>query len=79
MADDFMSYMNSISVHSEEETQQEEEATSGSLNQTTDTEMKKAVEEQQQQPLATARVRRSFGESMMGRFKGFFENDDAVN
>jgi cell division ATPase FtsA len=74
----FADYMNSIGVTTEEETEEEESATGsfvGAEEPTTSSE----VEAKEEQPATKERVRRSFGESIVGRFKGFFENDEAVN
>jgi hypothetical protein len=36
-------------------------------------------EEETQKPVKIREPRKPFGESMLSRFKGFFENDEAVN
>jgi cell division protein FtsA len=78
--DDFMSYMNSMGVNSEEEVT-EEEPVSSAYSESTEAEITDSTEEEEQQEKTAPvmRVRRSFGESIVGRFKGFFENDEAMN
>ena len=72
--------MNSMGVNSEEETM-EEQPISNTYNESTDAENTSSIQEEEQQetPAPVMRVRRSFGESIVGRFKGFFENDEAMN
>jgi cell division protein FtsA len=76
----FADYMNSIGVTTEEETEEEESVT-GSFVEAEEPTIGNQVEAeaQEEQPAAKVRIRRSFGESIVGRFKGFFENDEAVN
>jgi cell division protein FtsA len=78
-SDDFMSYMNSIGISGSEEVESTEEVVS-ETEQANDFEMNDEKEEEPEQKVAPVRKpRKPFGESMLGRFKGFFENDEAVN
>ena len=75
-----MSYMNSMGVNSEEEAEEDEIVSEGyeervQSNVTNDAE----EEELQDEPAPSDRRRRSISESILGRFKTFFENDDALN
>jgi hypothetical protein len=69
-----------MGVNSEEEST-EEQFVSDSSFESTESNVPNEVEEQEEEeaPAPRARVRRSFGESIVGRFKGFFENDEAMN
>jgi hypothetical protein len=80
LPDDFMSYMNSIGVATSEEDEQVDSTLAQTENDVNEPTMADSTEEEIEEKVAPVRKpRKPFGESMMGRFKGFFENDDAVN
>lgn len=77
----FADYMNSMGVASTEE---ETSSTENFSNETVEdfSNVEENSEEEVEEKVASVRkVRKpfSFGESIVGRFKGFFENDEAVN
>jgi hypothetical protein len=77
---DFMSYMNSMGVASEEEEVNHEEAVTPEMQAEKEQEWTNSVSQQEEESVAPVRkTRKPFGESIVGRFKGFFENDEAVN
>ena len=78
--DNFMSYMNSMGVNSEEEAEEDEIVSEGYAEQVESNVTNEAKEEElQDEPTPVDRRRRSISESILGRFKTFFENDDALN
>lgn len=78
--DNFMSYMNSMGVNSEEEAEEDEIVSEGYVEQFESNVTNEAEEEElQDEPTPVDRRRRSISESILGRFKTFFENDDALN
>lgn len=80
---DFMSYMNSIGVSTSEEevTASSEESFDASQEEVVPQDEAHEEVEAKAAASATRKPRKpfSFGESIVGRFKGFFENDEAVN
>ena len=81
-AEDFMSFMTSIGVAgSEEETQTETTfaQTENEENHAMADSMQEEAEETPAPVRKERKERKPFGESIVGRFKGFFENDEAVN
>jgi len=79
-AEDFMSFMTSIGVAGSEEEVQDEPTFAHTQNEE-NTSMADNVNEEAEKPVAqpVRKPRNSFSESIVGRFKGFFENDEAVN
>ena len=76
----FADYMSSIGVSTTEEEDTVEEGDSQTTQRENEPETTNEVKEDSSKQVNTNRGgRRSFGESMLGRFKGFFENDEAVN
>lgn len=78
-AEDFMSFMTSIGVAGSDE-EKVESIASGTEKEVSAT-MSAEVQEETQETTAppVRKPRKPFGESIVGRFKGFFENDEAVN
>ena len=76
----FADYMSSMGVASAEEEVNREEAVTSEMQEEKEHEWRNSVSEQEEESGASVRkTRRPFGESIVGRFKGFFENDEAVN
>jgi len=79
----FADYMNSIGVSSSEEDDQVETTFAQSESEVSETAMTDSMQEEVEETPAPApkvrKERKPFGESIVGRFKGFFENDEAVN
>jgi cell division protein FtsA len=79
-ADDFMSFMTSIGVAgSEEEEQVESTVAHTESEENEEPSMADSANEVTEAPVKTTRPTRNPLESIVGRFKGFFENDEAVN
>ena len=77
---DFMSYMSSMGVASSEEEVNREEAVTPEMQEVKEQDWTNSVNQQEEESVAPVRKTRiPFGESIVGRFKGFFENDEAVN
>ena len=77
---DFMSYMSSMGVASSEEEVNREEAVTPEMQEEKEQDWTNSVNQQEEESVAPVRKTRiPFGESIVGRFKGFFENDEAVN
>jgi cell division ATPase FtsA len=83
VADDFMSFMNSIGVAGSEEEEKTESTVANTENEESEPSMADQTQEETEEKAAPVikerNVRKPFGESIVGRFKGFFENDEAVN
>jgi cell division ATPase FtsA len=83
VADDFMSFMNSIGVAGSEEEEKAESTVANTENEENKPSMADQTQEETEEKAAPVlkerKVRKPFGESIVGRFKGFFENDEAVN
>jgi len=80
VTEDFLSFM--TSELKSEETSTEEEVVAARNEESTPSDVQNEQEEivKQQEVEAPIRgTRKTFGESMLGRFKGFFENDEAMN
>jgi hypothetical protein len=76
----FADYMSSMGVASEEEEVNHEEAVTPEIQAEKEQEWTNSVSQQEEESVAPVRkTRKPFGESIVGRFKGFFENDEAVN
>ena len=72
--------MTSIGVAGSEEETQDETSFAQTQNEENHS-MANSVQEETEEPVAQTvrKPRKPFGESIVGRFKGFFENDEAVN
>jgi cell division protein FtsA len=83
VADDFMSFMNAIGVAGSEEEEKTESTVSNTEDEESEPSMADQTEEEKEEKAAPVikerKERKPFGESIVGRFKGFFENDEAVN
>jgi hypothetical protein len=75
----FADYMNSIGVATTEEETVEEDNSQATQRENEPETTNEVKEDSSKQVNTNRGGRRSFGESMLGRFKGFFENDEAVN
>jgi cell division protein FtsA len=79
----FADYMNSIGVSSSEEDEQVESNFAQTENEENEPSMSGQTQEETDETVAPVSKdrggRKPFGESIVGRFKGFFENDEAVN
>lgn len=78
-AEDFMSFMTSIGVAGNAEEEQQETSGSEIRNEEKEPTYSDVEEEETKKPVVLPRKSRSPLESIVGRFKGFFENDEAVN
>jgi cell division protein FtsA len=74
----FAEYMNSIGVESSDE-ERAEETLDQTETEVSEPSMSDAVNDVTDAPAKTTRPIRNPLESIVGRFKGFFENDEAVN
>jgi cell division protein FtsA len=70
---DFSSYMETIEELNENSIEE------GTQTESVNEESVHMEEEETQKPVKIREPRKPFGESMLSRFKGFFENDEAVN
>jgi cell division protein FtsA len=76
----FADYMSSMGVASSEEEVNREETVTPEMQEEKEHEWRNSVSQQEEESVAPVRKKRiPFGESIVGRFKGFFENDEAVN
>ncbi len=76
----FADYMSSMGVASSEEEVNREEAVTPEMKEEKEHDWTNSVNQQEEESVAPVRKTRiPFGESIVGRFKGFFENDEAVN
>jgi cell division protein FtsA len=76
----FADYMSSMGVASAEEEVNSEEAVTSEMQEEKEHDWRNSASEQEEESVAPVRkTRKPFGESIVGRFKGFFENDEAVN
>jgi cell division protein FtsA len=70
---DFSSYMETMEELNENSIEE------GTQTESVNEESVHTEEEETQKPVKIRQPRKPFGESMLSRFKGFFENDEAVN
>ena len=76
----FADYMSSMGVASSEEEVNREETVTPEMQEEKEHDWTNSVNQQEEESVAPVRKTRiPFGESIVGRFKGFFENDEAVN
>jgi hypothetical protein len=69
-----------MGVASAEEEVNREEAVTSEMQEEKEHEWRNSANEQEEESVAPVRkTRKPFGESIVGRFKGFFENDEAVS
>jgi len=78
-AEDFMSFMTSIGVAGSDDDLHEEKSSFQNTIEEEEQTITDIVEEETVKPVARTRKGRNPLESFLGRFKGFFENDEAVN
>ena len=80
VTEDFMAFMNSELKSDEPSTEEEVVAVNNEETVSSDVQSEQEESDNQEEVEEPIRRRRkSFGESMLGRFKGFFENDEAMN
>jgi cell division protein FtsA len=78
-AEDFMSFMTSIGVAGSDDDLHEEKSSFQNTIEEEEQTITDIVEEETVKPVTRSRKGRNPLESFLGRFKGFFENDEAVN
>ena len=77
---EFIDMEKQLAMEEEEEAEEDEIVSEGYAEQVESNVTNEAKEEElQDEPTPVDRRRRSISESILGRFKTFFENDDALN